>query len=143
MIASLPPDVAKPSLLPPRAAWRGELQALPLDERRGAVVLPCGRVRQLAPQEQAALWVLLVDRIATHDRLYSALWGLWLEPPDSFATGLRVAICSLRRKLTGTGAVILTLASVGYRLEVAANDNRPRRPLPANASTERLAHDPA
>ena len=89
------------------------------------MVLEDGERRRFSPQEQATLAPLLLHRIASHDRLYSALWGLWLEPPDTFATGLRVAIYSLRRKLAGSGAVILTLATVGYRLEVAANDNRP------------------
>jgi DNA-binding response OmpR family regulator len=122
----LPPDPGRPpSILPPRAAWRADLQALPIDGEDAAVVLEDGERRRLSPQEQATLAPLLLCRIASHDRLYSALWGLWLEPPDTFATGLRVAIYSLRRKLAGSGAVILTLATVGYRLEVAANDNRP------------------
>lgn len=127
----MPPESGRAAcLLPPRATWREDLRRLPIDDRQGVVTVtgPDGTIerRALAPQEQAALWPLLLHRVASHDRLYSALWGLWLEPPESCATGLRVAICSLRRKLEGSGAVILTLAAIGYRLEVAANDNRRR-----------------
>lgn len=118
------------SILPPRAAWRADLHGLPIDEARG-VVLADGGERRLTPQEQAVLAALLVFETATHDRLITALWGAWLEPPESALGVIRVIVLTLRRALRGTPAEILTIRHQGYRLALAANDQEPAMTSPA------------
>lgn len=49
------------------------------------------------------------------DRLVSRLWGHDFEPDNPIAT-LRVQICKLRRRLDGTGILIESRHSMGYRV---------------------------
>jgi DNA-binding response OmpR family regulator len=113
------------SLIPPVEAWRADLAGLPIDAARGEV-LANGRRRRLRPQEQAVLAVLLCRPLASRDALMTALWGVWLDPPDSASTMLRVRLRGLRQALDGAGAVILSERGRGWRLVVVANDNRRR-----------------
>jgi DNA-binding response OmpR family regulator len=116
--------------MPPRPAWRAALRGLPIDADAGAIDA-AGERRRLSPQEEIALGCLLLREVATHDALVVALWGAWLDPPETFLAGVRVVIWRLRQKLDGV-AVISTLIGRGYRLEVAANDNHAGRGDPAS-----------
>jgi len=120
------------SLLPPPPAWRPAVAGLPLDVAAGTVLAPAGP-RRLLPQEQAALAVLLTRELGTVDQLMTALWGAWLEPPDSAASALRVVIAGLRTKLAGTGALVLNVVGVGYRLVVPGNDDDPPPDHPSSS----------
>lgn len=112
------------SILPPRDEWRPSLRGLPIDETAGAVVVDGVRVA-FQPHEQAALHVLLIRDWVSVDTLLTALYGRYLEAPDTCVSVVRVVVSTLRRKLLRSGAVIITLYRVGYRLDAPANDDRP------------------
>lgn len=112
------------ALLPPRETWRPALRDLPIDADAGRILVGEER-RLLTTQQQVVLAALLVSGPVGLDRLMHDLWGVWGEPPDYPLGAIRVHVCHLRKKLSGTGAVILTLHRRGYLLERAANDNQP------------------
>ncbi len=109
------------SILPPVEDWCPACRALPIDVGRAEVCV-AGERRRLMPQQQAVLAVLLVHETGTHDRLISAVWGAWLEPPASMSSALRLIVTGVRRALAGTGAEVVTLPGLGWRLVAAGND---------------------
>lgn len=110
------------SILPPPDEWRPSLRALPLDHTTGEIVVGETR-RALQPQEQVALSVLLVRDWVSTDAFLDAFYGLYLDMPDTGISVVRVVISNLRRKLQGSGGMIVTLYRAGYRLDRPANDN--------------------
>ena len=117
---------APASLLPPPDLWRCFFVKLPIDPA-AATIAAGGELRRLTPQEQAVLGVLLCEPLGSADLLMTALWGRWVEPPESASSALRMVIAGLRRKLEGCGAEVLTLRGLGYTLVLApSNDDRAR-----------------
>lgn len=111
------------SLLPGREAWQPLYLALPIDPAE-AMVAAEGELRRLSPQEQAVLAVLLTRVSGTTDDFMTALWGRWLEPPETASSALRMVVSGLRRKLRGAGVEIVTLTGRGYAMVPAAANDR-------------------